>query len=243
MLLSLLSAAAFAEGGTEAPPVCTCETACTAESRNTDCPVCGAEGARPEDCTRCTVEQVEGLEAASTHDLQPAGDGISVQAEHTHCICGGSVTAGNHTSHEDVTYTAWNGTDSIAYTNHIAYVYLTGNATLSSDLIVDGRTLYLCLNGKRLSSNGTKKLKVRNSAHLVLCDCQGGCSIKGVTSGWGGGCVYLYESTLDLFSGTLTGAKVKNGGGVALNDANCTLTMVAPSPAIPPHNAAAAYIC
>ncbi len=121
MLLSLLPAAAFAEGGTEAPPVCTCETACTAESRNTDCPVCGAEGARPEDCTRYTVEQVEGPEAASTPDLQLAGGEISVQAEHTHCICGGSVTAGNHTSHEDVTYTAWNGTDNIAYTNNIAY--------------------------------------------------------------------------------------------------------------------------
>ena len=150
---------------------------------------------------------------------------IAVQAAHTHCYCGGSVNAGDHTSHEDVTYQAWNGTSGISYTNNTAYVYLTGNATLNSDLIVDGKTLHLCLNGKTLSSNGTKKIKVRNNARLVLCDCQGGGAVKGVTSGWGGGCVYLYKSTLDMFGGTLKGAKVKHGGGVALDDANCKLNL------------------
>ena len=42
MLLCLMPTAAFAEGSTETPPVCSCETACTAESMNADCPVCGA---------------------------------------------------------------------------------------------------------------------------------------------------------------------------------------------------------
>lgn len=87
--------------------------------------------------------------------VQSADQGIALLATHTHCICGGSVTAGDHTSHSDVTYTAWNGTDGISYTNDTAYVYLTGNATLSSHLTVDGKTLYLCLNGKTLSSNNT----------------------------------------------------------------------------------------
>ena len=52
MLLCLMPTAAFAEDGTETPPVCSCETACTAESMNTDCPVCGAEGALPENCAK-----------------------------------------------------------------------------------------------------------------------------------------------------------------------------------------------
>ena len=34
MVLTLLPTTAFAEGGTEEPLVCTCETACTAESMN-----------------------------------------------------------------------------------------------------------------------------------------------------------------------------------------------------------------
>ncbi len=50
MVLTLLPTAAFAEGNTEEPPACTCEMACTAENINADCPVCGAEGALPENC-------------------------------------------------------------------------------------------------------------------------------------------------------------------------------------------------
>ena len=61
--------------------------------------------------------------------------------DHTHCYCGGSITAGDHASHSDVTYTAWDGTSSITYTNNTAYVYLTENATLSGHLTVDGKTL------------------------------------------------------------------------------------------------------
>ena len=56
MLLCLMPTAAFAEESTETPPVCSCEPACTAESRNAECPVCGAEGADPENCKCATVE-------------------------------------------------------------------------------------------------------------------------------------------------------------------------------------------
>ena len=44
MVLCLVPTTAFAESETEEPPVCTCETACTAEAMNADCPICGAEG-------------------------------------------------------------------------------------------------------------------------------------------------------------------------------------------------------
>lgn len=86
--------------------------------------------------------------------------------DHTHCYCGGSITAGDHASHSDVTYTAWDGTSSITYTNNTAYVYLTENATLSGHLTVDGKTLYLCLNGKTLASNGTAKIQVKTAVDL-----------------------------------------------------------------------------
>ena len=54
MALSVLPTAAFAEDGGENLPACTCETACTAEEMNIDCPVCGAEGAQPENCALYT---------------------------------------------------------------------------------------------------------------------------------------------------------------------------------------------
>ena len=161
--------------------------------------------------------------------VQSANQGIAAQAGHTHCICGGSVTAGDHTSHSDVTYQPWNGTSGISYTGNTAYVYLTGNATINGHLTVDGKNLYLCLNGKTLSSNGTAKIQVKNGGRLVLCDCQGGGTFKGATKNvWGGACIYLYTSTLDMFGGKLTGGKVtgKGGGGaIALDDKDCVFNM------------------
>lgn len=50
MAFMLIPTAAFAEGSTETPPVCSCGTACTADNMNKECPVCGAEGALPENC-------------------------------------------------------------------------------------------------------------------------------------------------------------------------------------------------
>ena len=274
MVLTLLPAAALAEGEeAEGAPLCICETACTAEEMNAECPVCGAEGAHAHDCALYT-ENVddpgdtddpddlddpgeddseepsedageddtdteensgenteESTETPEPEDESAALDGdAAAQAAHTHCLCGGSVIAGDHTSHSDVTYQPWNGTSGITYTGNVAYVYLTGNATINSHLTVDGKTLYLCLNGKTLSSNGEAKIQVKNGGRLVLCDCQGGGTFKGATkSVWGGACVYLYKSTFDMFGGKLTGGKVadkKGGGGaIALDDRNCVFNM------------------
>ena len=147
---------------------------------------------------------------------------------HEHCICGGDTAVGDHTAHTSQVFTAWNGTDAISYTNNTAYVYLSQNVTFSSNLEVDGKTLYLCLSGKTFASNGTNKITVKNGGRLVLCDCAGGGTIKGATSGWGGSCIYLYQSTLDMFGGTITGGKVsgKGGGGaIALDDSKCVLNI------------------
>ena len=257
MLLTTLPSAVFAEG--EEPSGCVCTAACTAEARNPECSTCGAEDAALEDCAKYeakqenepndTQEPADPQEKAQEESkaTEPAEEptapaksqvavqaaannkAAAVQAAHTHCACGGSISAGDHTSHSNVTYTAWNGTSDILYTNNTAYVYLTGNATLGDHLTVDGKTLYLCLNGKTLSSNGSGKIQVKNGGHLVLCDCQGGGTFKGATKNvWGGACIYLYTSTLDMFGGKLTGGKVtgKGGGGaIALDDQQCIFNM------------------
>lgn len=257
MLLTTLPSAVFAEG--EEPSGCVCTAACTAEARNPECSTCGAEDAALEDCAKYeakqenepndTQEPADPQEKAQEESkaTEPAEEptapaksqvavqaaannkAAAVQAAHTHCFCGGSISAGDHTSHSNVTYTAWNGTSDISYTNNTAYVYLTGNATLGGHLTVDGKTLYLCLNGKTLSSNGSGKIQVKNGGHLVLCDCQGGGTFKGATKDvWGGACVYLYTSTFDMFGGKLTGGKVTKGGGggaIALDDQQCVFNM------------------
>ena len=60
MLLTLLSATAFAEGKAEETSVCICEMACTAETMNAECAVCGAEGALAENCGKYTESTSEG---------------------------------------------------------------------------------------------------------------------------------------------------------------------------------------
>ena len=111
----------------------------------------------PDEAVSAVQALIDALPEAETISEDNAAD-VEVQLEaideakvqlsdeaHLHCICGGSVSAGDHTSHSDVTYTAWNGTDGITYNNNTAYVYLTDNATINSNLVVDGTTLYLCL--------------------------------------------------------------------------------------------------
>ena len=157
---------------------------------------------------------------------------------HEHCICGDSISAGDHTGHTPVSYQSWNGKDAIQYNNNVAYVRLSDNVTMNGLTIDPGKTLYLCLNGKQLASNGTSKINVgkatknnsgRTPARLVICDCKGGGTIKGATRKvWGGACIYLYNSTLDIFGGKITGGKVSgNGGGgaIALDDSKCVVNM------------------
>ena len=48
MVLNFVPITAFAEDSTEETPECTCETTCTEETMNAECPVCGAKGALPE---------------------------------------------------------------------------------------------------------------------------------------------------------------------------------------------------
>lgn len=139
----------------------------------------------------------------------------AVQAAHTHCFCGGSVNAGGHTSHSDVAYTAWNGRSNITYTNNTAYVYLTGNVTLSQ-LRLNGKTLYLCLNGNRITFSEYQVI-LDNDATLYLCDCSA--EKKGtISSNTGKNCCVLVSgnnATFNMYGGTLRdGRKSGHGGGV-----------------------------
>lgn len=212
MALSVLPTAAFAEDGGENLPACICETACTAEEMNIDCPVCGAEGAQPENCALYTKvpdmddpapedEDDEAFEEDGTPEggeasaLAPqlAEGGAAVQAAHTHCFCGGSVNAGDHTSHQDVTYTACTRANYLRQVFWIekvdvAYVYLEDDITLDYNLsIQEGKTLYLCLNGHTLNLGQYFIWVGYMDCTLYLCDCSA--QKTGTVSGGSKGCV------------------------------------------------------
>ena len=257
MALPVLPTAAFAEDGGENLPACICETACTAEEMNIDCPVCGAEGAQPENCALYAQapdaddpapedEDDEAFEEDGTPEdgeasaLAPqlAEGGAAVQAAHTHCFCGGSVNAGDHTSHQDVTYTACTRANSLRQIFNIekvnvAYAYLENDITLDDDLRIlgdsdqRGKTLYLCLNGHTLNLGQYFIWVGYMDCTLYLCDCSA--QKTGTVSGGSKGCVSVddagnYNATFNMYGGTLRGGnRTGFGGGVEI--VNGTMNM------------------
>ncbi len=154
------------------------------------------------------------------HEALPA-------AAHTHCFCGGSVNAGNHTSHDNVvTYkacTTSNYLRQIFYIEKVdvAYAYLENDITLDGNLsIQDGHTLYLCLNGHTLNLGEYYIWVGRRGAKLYLCDCSA--KKTGTISGGSNCCVSVddaadYEATFNMYGGTLKdGNRTGHGGGVGV---------------------------
>ena len=77
LCLTLIPTTAFAddEGRGEDVSPCICETACTEEAMNPDCPVCGAEDAQPEDCRAPKLADETGSTPTPKEDPVPAPGG------------------------------------------------------------------------------------------------------------------------------------------------------------------------
>ena len=159
MVLCLVPLAAFAEESTETPPECSCETACTAESMNTDCPVCGAEGALPENCAQCA-------QPADDAAAQPEGEVSDPQPETAlTALIGGSAT-------EKEVRTVDELTKAIADVNFDT-VKLTADITINATLSVN-RTVTLDLNGHVLKYENDQThgglLAVEKGGYLTIKD-------------------------------------------------------------------------
>lgn len=145
MLLCLMPTAAFAEESTETPPECSCETACTAESMNAECPVCGAEGALPENCAKCArpADDAAVQPEGEVSDPQPESASTGLSGEGETPAASGEVT--------DVS-TADELTKAIA-DSAVKTVKLAANISISSSLTIT-RTVTLDLNGHVLQMTG-----------------------------------------------------------------------------------------
>ena len=192
MLLCLMPTAAFAEDSTETPPACSCETPCTAESMNTACPVCGAEGALPKNCAQCAqpaddaaAQPEEKVSAPQPEkevsdpqpekevsDPQPEGEVSDPQPEtalmalsgegETPAASGAVTEVGNESAL----------TAAIANSN-VDTVKLTADITINATLSVN-RTVTLDLNGHVLKYENDQThgglLAVESGGHLTIID-------------------------------------------------------------------------
>ena len=139
------AAAAQLKDSADNPPVCSCETACTAESMNTDCPVCGAEGALPENCAKCAppAEGAAVQPEGESSDPQPEAALTALSGEGGTPAAGGAVT---EVSTADELTAAITGSS-------VNTVKLAANIDISSSLTVT-RTVTLDLNGHVLQMTG-----------------------------------------------------------------------------------------
>ena len=193
MLLCLVPTAAFAEESTETPPACSCETACTADNMNKECPVCGAEDALPEKCAKCAQPegevsnpQPEGKvstpqpkgEASDSQpeeeasDPQPEGKASDSQPETAlTSLIGGSETPAASGAVTDVSSES-ELTAAIADTK-VNTVKLAGDIIISSSLTVK-RAVTLDLNGFVLKyQNDSQRgsvIVVENGGQLTIED-------------------------------------------------------------------------
>ena len=203
MLLCLMPTAAFAEESTETPPVCSCETACTAEGMNAACPVCGAEGALPENCAKY-AQPAEGAAAqpeGEVSDSQPEAALMALSGEGETPAASGTVT--------DVS----NAADLIAAIadSNVNTVRLTANIDISSSLTVK-RTVTLDLNGYALTVSGTEWdiFSVDENGNLTVKDSGTGGKIDGQNNNCG---FSIHGGILTLESGTITNCTTDGDGG------------------------------
>lgn len=254
MLLTTLPSAVFAEGEEPSGCVCTaactaearnpeCSTCGAEDAALEDCAKYEVKQENelkniqePADPQEKAQEESKATEPAE-EPTAPAKSQVAVQAaannkaaavqaaEHTHCFCGGSVNAGDHASHEGVTYTACTKANYLRQIFWIekvdvAYAYLENDMTLDYNLsIQEGKTLYLCLNGHTLNLGEYTILVGSYGAKLYLCDCSA--QKTGTVSGGGSkGCVSVYDAadykaTFNMYGGTLRGGnRTGTGGGV-----------------------------
>ncbi len=231
MVLCLMPTTAFAESETEEPPVCSCETACTAEAMNADCPICGAEGALPENCAKCAqpadnaAVQPEGEVSdpqpeGEVSDPQPEGKVSDPQPEGKvsdpqpkaalTALIGGNETAKDVSTAEELTA-------AIADSNVIT-VKLTTDISISSTLTVN-RTVTLDLNGYTLTSGDTECddiFSVNEHGNLTVKDSGTGGKIDGQNKNCG---FSINGGILTLKSGTIINCMTDgDGGAVDISD-------------------------
>ena len=97
--------------------------------------------------------------------------------EHSHCVCGGENTVGDHTEHQAVEWTAWEENDKLPTED--GYYYLTTDVNLTDRWLVE-KNISLCLNGHNITETADLNATITfngifyvNGGMLTLTDCAG----------------------------------------------------------------------
>lgn len=159
-----------------------------------------------------------------------AAEAEEVEATHSHCVCGGTLTdqaktAGGHSCDTGVAWEAWGDTDAekTKLPTSGSY-YLVDDITVAcgssvptgASIVTTGKTLNLCLNGHSITTQA-RTFDVKVGAFLNITDCKGSGIVNGNTEKRtettavcfirGGGTLNIYGGTLNAANkATMTGA-------------------------------------
>ena len=215
-LLPMSALAAEADALGETGPeeaVCTCTAPCTEGGMNTACPVCGAEGAAPEDCGQSLPQGSgeakiqplanEGISLLSTQEKVSYIDPTKEQTEQT-CDSATEVTESDTTWGDD---------------NNDGWYVVNSNVTISTRVTVTGDVHLILKDGFTL--NATKGINVSEGNSLTIYAQSAGEGMgKLITTGSvsvaGIGGIWFYGAdSANCTSGTITinGGMVKATGG------------------------------
>ena len=140
--------------------------------------------------------------------------GIVMRLDHYHCICGGNTSIGDHTSHTDMGWAMWTGTDDLPcnYNNVIyssikdGYWYLTDDVTLDKEYIgYFSDCVRLCLHGKTITLTENACMKI-TKGELIITDCTGQGKIVFPKDGIALESNSYQYGKLTLFGGTIRGS-------------------------------------
>ncbi len=127
-----------------------------------------------------------------------------------HCVCGGNVNIGDHTSHSPIHFENWSSTDSMP--NYSGNFVLTTDVTITKTWIPAENTV-LCLNGHTLKLNAESGavIEISNRFYLdvnfTLCDCGDGKITGGKDCG-----ITVERANFVMFGGEISGNAGRYGG-------------------------------
>ena len=128
---------------------------------------------------------------------------IKTLSAHSHCVCGGTMVSGDHTSisHTDIEYQPWDGsTTALTAGNY----FLTKDIALENDITTTGN-VNLCLNGHNIAFGTGGQILPGNNSTLSICDCT---ASDGTINAPGKNAIYfkgVSNATVKMYGGTVIG--------------------------------------
>ena len=139
--------------------------------------------------------------------------GIVMRLDHYHCVCGGNTAVGDHTSHTDMGFAPWTGTDDLPC-NYNSVIYSSikdGHWYLTDDVTLDKEyngsfsgCVRLCLHGKTITLTENACMRITRG-ELIITDCTGQGKIVFPKDGISVEKKYQ-AGKLTLFGGTIRGS-------------------------------------